>query len=70
MWLKLTWYDGTKLRLPIDKCSAYFEGDDKVTQITLNGEGYQIKETVEEIDNAIADPSSPLRVVQTAKGWT
>lgn len=72
LWLKLTWYDGTPLRLNMDKQETYqpCEENGANTSITMNGEAYQVRETMTEIDNAISNLASPLRVIQAVKGWT
>jgi hypothetical protein len=68
LWLKLTLYDGRATRINMHSIDSYGPVDENGANCGLDcGDCvYQVRETVEIIDDAILNAASPLRL---AKGW-
>lgn len=68
MWLKLTMYDGSIVRVNMNMVDSYLVTDENKahTSISFGATAYQVKETCEQIDDAIKNTSSELRLV---RGW-
>lgn len=78
MWLVLTNKENIKVRVNMKVTEDYRPNKDGKTDgfqsfVGLNGEYHEIKETCEEIDNAMNNAASPLRLVKlvtpVAAGW-
>ena len=74
LWLKLTNYDGTPCRMNMDLVEKYetseAENDKHYTYLNVGESLYQVLETVEDIDNALLNDASPLRLKKNSIGWT
>lgn len=53
MWLKLTWESGEPLRLNSDLVEAYQRTEKGGTILSVSDGGYEVKETMEEIDKML-----------------
>lgn len=70
MWLKLTRFDGVCIRVNMSVLTGYYphESDNGKTFIEFpvasdNMEGFHVRETIEQIDDAMNNPQSSLRLV-------
>lgn len=72
IWLKLTHEGGLPLRVNMNMVSAYMECVEKDkdkhcnASIEYSGAAYMVRETVAQIDDAVINPASKLRLKQ---GW-
>lgn len=78
LWLMLTLSDGYKVRINIHGAEAYYsvkgkeipkDCPDTNTAIEVGEMAYHVKETAEQIDDAVRNESSPLRVIVVGSGW-
>lgn len=75
LWLKLTQGDGQKIQINIGRADAYYtvSGNDVPkemkgtnTVVDIGATAYYVQESVEQIDGAIVNSASLLRLI---KGW-
>ena len=72
MWLKLTLFDDRLIRVNMAYIDFYYDELDEdrkptgMRVVEKDGQCNVVKETCEQIDDALSNPDSPLRLV---KGW-
>lgn len=76
LWLKLTQSDGQKIQINIARADGYYTvtGDDVPkemkganTVVDIGATAYYVKESVAQIDGAIQNKASDLRLIK--EGW-
>lgn len=66
MWLKLVNDDNRSIRINTAMISAYYTHEDgKNTAIDYMDVCYLVKQTIEEIDDALINPANRLRLIKT-----
>ena len=72
LWLKLTNWDGDECRINMDCVEKYGLDDSNGANafLAVRDGMYQVRETVEDIDNALLNDASPLRLKKNNMGWT
>lgn len=68
-WLKLTSHDGTPVRVNMFQIADYSEQIEEggKTFLAYGESGYHVKETVAQIDDALINAASKLRLI--SGGW-